>query len=204
MLWFLIVFNHAPLQVEMTTNHQFNRKKYHLPLDEREFALSLYDKLSRDECIVNTDGSFTEGWYTEYIENRSDKGADIPKEIFRDEISTEGLMYFGLIKSESVSKKSNQTSSEGCYIATCVYNSYDCPEVWTLRRFRDKKLASSVFGRLFIKWYYAVSPIIVRHVGKKRAFINSGKWVLDKIIKILNKSGFESSPYKDSGKTKGL
>ena len=31
---------------------------------------------------------------------------------------------------------SNNSSSGGCYIATCVYGSYDCPEVWTLRRFR--------------------------------------------------------------------
>lgn len=28
--------------------------------------------------------------------------------------------------------------SKACYIATSVYGSYDCPEVWTLRRFRDK------------------------------------------------------------------
>lgn len=24
-------------------------------------------------------------------------------------------------------------NSGGCYVATCVYGSYDCPEVWTLR-----------------------------------------------------------------------
>ena len=29
----------------------------------------------------------------------------------------------------------------GCYVATAVYGSYDCPEIWTLRRFRDKVLA---------------------------------------------------------------
>ena len=28
-------------------------------------------------------------------------------------------------------------SSGPCYVATAVYGSYDCPEVWTLRRFRD-------------------------------------------------------------------
>jgi len=31
-------------------------------------------------------------------------------------------------------------SSAGCYIATAVYGSYNCPEVWTLRRYRDIKL----------------------------------------------------------------
>ena len=40
------------------------------------------------------------------------------------------------------------SSSDGCYIATSVYGSYDCPEVWTLRRFRDEYLKGSVYGRL--------------------------------------------------------
>ena len=31
----------------------------------------------------------------------------------------------------------------GCYVATSVYGSYDCPEVWTLRRFRDEVLADT-------------------------------------------------------------
>ncbi len=31
-------------------------------------------------------------------------------------------------------------NNKGCYIATCVYGSYDCPQVWTLRRFRDYTL----------------------------------------------------------------
>ena len=30
-----------------------------------------------------------------------------------------------------------ETSSGGCYVATAVYGSYDCPEVWVLRRYRD-------------------------------------------------------------------
>ena len=48
---------------------------------------------------------------------------------------------------------STPPSSGGCYIATAVYGSYDCPQVWTLRRFRDFKLAKSLGGRIFIKLY---------------------------------------------------
>ena len=29
------------------------------------------------------------------------------------------------------------TIRKGDYISTCVYGSYDCPEGWMLRRFRD-------------------------------------------------------------------
>ena len=35
-------------------------------------------------------------------------------------------------------------NSGGCYVATCVYGSYDCPQVWTLRRFRDNTLAETM------------------------------------------------------------
>lgn len=33
----------------------------------------------------------------------------------------------------------DSSSNDGCYIATSVYGSYDCPEVWNLRCFRDIK-----------------------------------------------------------------
>ncbi len=42
---------------------------------------------------------------------------------------------------------------QGCYVATAVYGSYDCPEVWTLRRYRDNTLAETWYGRVFIKLY---------------------------------------------------
>ena len=44
-----------------------------------------------------------------------------------------------------------KVKKRGCYIATCVYKSYDCAEVWTLRRFRDNTLSQIWYGRLFIR-----------------------------------------------------
>lgn len=87
--------------------------------------------------------------------------------------------------------------SSGCYIATCVYGSYDCPEVWTLRRYRDKTLGKTWYGRLFIKIYYATSPTIVKWFGKTKWFKKIWKNVLDKKIKKLQDKGFENTPYKD-------
>ena len=55
---------------------------------------------------------------------------------------------------------------KGCYIATCVYGSYDCPQVWTLRRYRDLRLGKSWCGRAFILLYYAVSPGLVACFGE--------------------------------------
>lgn len=84
-----------------------------------------------------------------------------------------------------------------CYIATSVYGSYDCPEVWTLRRFRDNTLKKSLAGRLFIKTYYATSPTLVKYFGETKAFKNFFKPKLDKFVAKLQKNGFKSTPYED-------
>lgn len=85
----------------------------------------------------------------------------------------------------------------GCYIATCVYNSYDCPQVWTLRRFRDNTLAETWYGRFFIRVYYAISPILVKWFGKTEWFKNLWKPTLDRMVERLNDNGVEGTPYND-------
>lgn len=87
------------------------------------------------------------------------------------------------------------SSSDGCYIATAVYGSYDCPEVWMLRRFRDEVLRASVLGRLFIRGYYAVSPGLARHLGSKQLFQKPVKMALDSFVSHLKKAGFRDTPY---------
>ena len=85
----------------------------------------------------------------------------------------------------------------GCYVATCVYGSYDCPEVWTLRRFRDNTLDKYLFGKLFIKTYYATSPTIVKYFGEYPLFYKIFKPILDKIVNRLQKEGIDSTFYLD-------
>ena len=86
---------------------------------------------------------------------------------------------------------------EGCYIATCVYNSYDCPQVWTLRRYRDDYLGVTWYGRLFIHIYYTVSPCLVKWFGVTRWFRTLWKHRLDCLIDRLSKQGIENTPYHD-------
>lgn len=85
----------------------------------------------------------------------------------------------------------------GCYIATCVYGTYDCPEVWTLRRFRDEVLANYILGKAFIYSYYAVSPRIVSVFGDIDWFKRLWKFLLDNLVKILRENGISNKPYKD-------
>ena len=85
----------------------------------------------------------------------------------------------------------------GCYIATSVYGSYDTPEVWTLRRFRDNVLGQTWYGRLFIKAYYATSPTLVRLFGDAEWFRNFWRDRLDSLVQNLQDDGFEATPYQD-------
>ena len=85
----------------------------------------------------------------------------------------------------------------GCYIATCVYGSYDCPQVWTLRRFRDQTLAATWFGRAFIRVYYAVSPSLVKWFGDTVWFEKIWRGRLDRLVGKLHDKGVEDSPYQD-------
>lgn len=95
------------------------------------------------------------------------------------------------------STQKSQKNSGGCYVATCVYGSYDCPQVWTLRRFRDFKLSKSFLGRLFIKVYYKISPKIVKVFGNQNWFKVFWKKQLDKMVSKLQKDGYENTPYYD-------
>lgn len=91
----------------------------------------------------------------------------------------------------------HHSDSQGCYVATCVYGSYDCPEVWTLRRFRDNTLAQTLPGRVFIRTYYAVSPAIVKWFGKTSWFQKMWRGVLDDMVQCLKANGVADTPYQD-------
>jgi len=86
---------------------------------------------------------------------------------------------------------------KGCYVATSVYGSYDCPEVWVLRRYRDHKLANTRRGRTFIKFYYKISPALIKIFGNMRLFRFIAKKMLDRKVRKLQAKGFASSPYND-------
>lgn len=94
-------------------------------------------------------------------------------------------------------------NQQGCYIATCIYGSYDCPEVWVLRRFRDSVLAKTLPGRAFIRTYYAISPGLVRMFGAKSWFRIPWKRFLDKMVLTLREKGISDKPYQDCRKPGG-
>jgi len=94
-------------------------------------------------------------------------------------------------------EQGNGVNSGGCYVATAVYGSYDCPQVWTLRRYRDYKLAETWYGRAFIHTYYAISPTLVKWFGHTDWFKKMWRGRLDSMVNRLNSEGVENTPYQD-------
>lgn len=92
---------------------------------------------------------------------------------------------------------SGNKQKKGCYIATCVYGDYDCPQVWTLRRYRDHTLAKTWYGRAFIHTYYAISPTLVKLFGETGWFKSFWGKILDRMVSNLQKNGVENTPYDD-------
>jgi len=85
------------------------------------------------------------------------------KEVYKSKISGE-MAFIESVRNGSADRRTGGKS--GCYIATAVYGSYTCNEVMTLRRYRDDYLAKHLWGRAFIKFYYAVGPTMAKIIKK--------------------------------------
>lgn len=116
------------------------------------------------------------------------------KEYFEDSVECKEYVDNNIEK--LLSEKRTRTE-KGCYIATCVYGSYDCPQVWTLRRFCDFILDERWYGKVFIKSYYAISPTIVKAFGNCKWFKSFCKNRLDTIVTNLNRNGIGNTRYDD-------
>lgn len=82
---------------------------------------------------------------------------------------------------DTTDKKGNS----GCYIATAIYGSYSCDEVLALRRYRDDYLAKRIWGYLFIKVYYAISPFLATYIDPNSFVGKKIKAFLDKKVEKL-------------------
>lgn len=77
--------------------------------------------------------------------------------------------------------------AQNCFIATAVYGSSDCPEVLSLRSFRDRKLAPTAPGRVFIAFYGAVGPIAAALVRNRPVPRKLCRMILDPLAKRLGR-----------------
>lgn len=88
----------------------------------------------------------------------------------------------GLSKSFGVKEKT------GCFIATTCYGDYNAPEVLILRNYRDKKLLTKYYGKIFVKIYYATSPYLANKISKSDILKKAVRlYLLKPIVKNLKR-----------------
>lgn len=159
-------------------------------ISQCDFAINvLMDETPKYKDLNNQYGCYTlRGTFADRCYESAEKIAELKNKITPYSLPSELV---------SPSKGGKGAEQNGCYVATCVYGSYDCPEVWTLRRFRDYTLDTTWYGRLFIKCYYAISPTIVKWFGETKCFKKFWKMRLDKMVSNLNNKGVENTSYTD-------
>ncbi len=106
------------------------------------------------------------------------------KEQYRAEIQPQ-LDFIEAAKAGQFDQPTKQ-GKFGCYIATAVYGSYTCREVMLLRRYRDDCLARRAWGRLLIRVYYKISPVLAKRIAPS-SFLGRGiRALLDRKVKRLS------------------
>lgn len=87
-----------------------------------------------------------------------------------------------LAQSNGIEKKS------GCFVATACYGNYDAPEVLVLRQYRDQHLLNHFAGKVFVKFYYAVSPYFAKQLEKSGSAKKAVRtFLLSPIVKFASK-----------------
>lgn len=75
--------------------------------------------------------------------------------------------------------------SSGCFIATATLGSYDAPDVFRLREFRDTILVRTFNGRGFVRFYYKYGPAVAEVIEKSDVLKMVARYMLIKPVVFL-------------------
>lgn len=83
----------------------------------------------------------------------------------------------------------HKSAQGSCFIASVVYGSSLSPEVNVLRAWRDNYLSRRNIGRQFIKFYYAMGPIVADYIADSLLLKRIIRAVLDRLVFVLRERG---------------
>lgn len=104
------------------------------------------------------------------------------------DMTAECRNYFNSNNSTLNSINSQLNPSGGCYIATMAYGDYDHPQVMVLRQFRDSYLSKRGWGKKFISFYYANSPLWVETLKDHKRINTLIRKLLDSFVYLWKKT----------------
>ena len=182
------------------TIYQANQRGQHFGMIENAYIRLVNAATNKEICIYNLSDNYAGSSamiFGEISKSGGEWKFDAIGQGTYDNSVIDVATRFGVAWPKPKPAPASSSSSGGCYVATAVYGSYDCPQVWTLRRFRDYTLAETWYGRAFIRAYYAVSPTLVKWFGHTGWFKKLWKGKLDRMVSDLNAKGVQDTPYQD-------
>ncbi len=83
--------------------------------------------------------------------------------------------------------ESRKSSDGRCFIATAAYGTPFAPEINVLRKLRDDRLITNNGGRLFVKFYYIISPPVAKFISKSALLKRGVRLILKPFIDYLKR-----------------
>jgi len=81
-----------------------------------------------------------------------------------------------------------RTVKSDCFIATASYGTPFAKEIDVLRKWRDTSLMTNLFGKVFVKFYYTISPPIANIISKSGTLKKGVRTILNPFVKYLKKT----------------
>lgn len=94
-----------------------------------------------------------------------------PEQLGFDRATTKVITHTakGALTEAMLAGREESGGSKACFVATACFGTTEHGTVVVLRRYRDKVLRQSFFGRQFIYWYYRISPPASRLIAKNES-----------------------------------
>ena len=80
-------------------------------------------------------------------------------------------------------------SGATCFVASAAYDDPNHPDVMFLRRFRDTFLIHYSAGRIFIRIYWGLGPVLAKPVARFSVLRYSSRYIISRLIRLLQSIG---------------
>lgn len=150
-----------------------NLDKYEPVFDEKE--LNRYGNIKDYAKSVNSD----------VLQNKEILGNLKPIKEESDESFKTIRKALSEISSQEICPLTLEESGGGCFVATAAYSSSSHPDLDTFRKFRDRTLLTSPFGRLLVSVYYQISPQLAQYVNRSFYLKKIVRFLLEKLASFM-------------------
>jgi len=98
----------------------------------------------------------------------------------------DGFMTAAAIEDEI--EREGEEGKNDCFIATAAYGTPFASEIGVLRRWRDESLLTNAPGRLFVRFYYWMSPPVAGFIAQREFLKRVVRIILKPMLVLIRKA----------------